>query len=68
MSFYLVAGGLVFLILEGAALFFIGKRYGGNNEKRAIAEAAARDMAKDAEIAAKPSVDEPAAAMRRLSR
>lgn len=67
MSLYLVAGGLVFLILEGTALFFIGKRYGKNSARRDYAEAQAKDRAQDAAIAAKPSIDDPTSAMRRLS-
>jgi len=61
---WIAAAALVFLILEGIALFFIGKRYGQNKEKQKNAETQAADMAHDAEIAARPPVDAPFSGMR----
>ena len=57
----------IIILVVVAAIVWGAVEYGKMQERKKNAEKTSEDMAEDASIAAKPGIDDPASAMRKLS-
>jgi len=57
----------IIILIVVAAIVWGAVEYGKVQERKKNAEKTSEDMVEDAEIAAKPGIDDPASAMRKLS-
>ena len=55
--------GLVFLIVQDVGIYLIGKHNGKTEEQKKTAEVQAADMARNADIASKPTPERPLSSM-----